>query len=238
MSNKIVLISGKSAAGKSASFRNLPDPDGVIFLNCESNKDLPFPDKFRKFVVTDPFQVHGAFDNAENAPKIHTIIIDSMTFLMAMFESVHVLTATNKMAAWGEYAQFWKKLMQEKVANCNKNVIMTAHTMDLLNETEGVMDTLVKVKGSTMNEGIEAYFGTVVSAKKMAVKKLEKFQNEYLNITPEEKAIGVKYVYQTQLTKETVNERIRSSIGMWTQQETFIDNDAQILLDRLHSYYK
>jgi hypothetical protein len=238
MSNKIVLIAGKSASGKSASFRNLPDPDGVIFLNCESNKDLPFRDKFRKFVVTDPYQVHGAFDNAEKHKNIHTIIIDSMTFMMAMFESTKVLTAANTMKAWGDYAQFWKKLMQEKVALSTKNILMTAHTMDLLNENEGVMDTLVKVKGATMNEGIESYFSTVVSAKKMSLKKLEKFHNDYLNITPEEKAVGFKYVYQTQLTKETVNERIRSSMGMWTQQETFIDNDAQILLDRLHTYYK
>jgi len=27
-------------------------------------------------------------------------------------------------------------------------------------------------------------------------------------------------------------------MGMWTTAETFIDNDAQILLDRLHQYYQ
>lgn len=238
MSNKLVLIAGKSASGKSASLRNLPNPDGVVFLNCEAGKDLPFADKFRKLVVTDPYQVHDAFDNAENHENIHTIVVDSLTFLMAMYESTKVLTATNTMKAWGDYAQFWKTLMQEKVALSTKNVIMTGHTMDVLNESEGVMDTLVKVKGSTMNEGIEAYFSTVVAAKKMAVKKLAPFQNDHLIITPEEEIDGFKYVYQTALTKDTVNERIRSSMDMWSRQETFIDNDAQILLDRLHAYYK
>jgi len=44
-------------------------------------------------------------------------------------------------------------------------------------------------------------------------------------------------VFQTQLTKETVGERIRSPMGMFTTEETFIDNDAQMLLDHLRVYY-
>ena len=237
MNKRLVLISGKSASGKSASLRNLRDPEGVLFLNCEAGKDLPMPAKFRKLTVTDPYQVWDAFDKAEQSEKIHTIVIDTFTFLMDMFESVHVLPATNTMQAWGQYAQFVKTLMQDKVANSTKNVIILAHTMDLLNEGEGVMETLVKVKGSTMNQGVEAFFSTVVSSKKMSLKKLEKYKNDHLIITPEEEAVGFKYVFQTLLTKETVNERIRSPMGLWSRDETFIDNDAQFLLDQLDEYY-
>lgn len=238
MNKRLVLISGKSASGKSASLRNLRDPEGVLFLNCEAGKDLPMPAKFRKMTVTDPYQVFGAFDKAEQSDKIHTIVIDTFTFLMDMFESVHVLSATNTMKAWGEYAQFVKTLMQDKVANSSKNVLILAHTMDLLNESEGIMETLVKVKGSTMNQGVEAFFSTVVACKKMPLKKLENYQNKHLNITPEEEAVGFKYVFQTLLTKETVNERIRSPMGLWSRDETFIDNDAQFLLDQLDQYYQ
>ena len=238
MNKRLVLISGKSASGKSASLRNLRDPEGVLFLNCEAGKDLPMPAKFRKLTVTDPYQVWDAFDKAEQSEKIHTIVIDTFTFLMDMFESVHVLPATNTMQAWGQYAQFVKTLMQDKVANSTKNVIVLAHTMDILNEQEGVMETLVKVKGSTMNQGVEAFFSTVVSSKKMPLKKLEKYENDHLIITPEEEAVGFKYVFQTLLTKETVNERIRSPMGLWSRNETFIDNDAQFLLDQLNEYYK
>jgi len=237
MNKRLVLIAGKSASGKSASLRNLRDPEGVLFLNCEAGKDLPMPAKFRKLTVTDPYQVWDAFDKAEQSEKIHTLIIDTFTFLMDMFESVHVLPSTNTMAAWGQYAQFVKTLMQDKVANSTKNVIVLAHTMDILNETEGVMETLVKVKGSTMNQGVEAFFSTVVSCKKLTLKKLEKYKNPHLVITPEEEAVGFKYVFQTLLTKETVNERIRSPMGLWTREETFIDNDAQFLLDQLNQYY-
>ena len=114
---------------------------------------------------------------------------------------------------------------------------MTAHTSDVMNETEMTMDTLVKVKGSLMNQGIESFFSTVISAKKVPIKKLEGQDSKLLNITDEEKALGFKYVFQTKINKETVNERMRSSFGMWDNNETFIDNDMQLVLDRLHEYY-
>jgi hypothetical protein len=206
-------------------------------MNCDAGKDLPMPAKFRMMTVTDPYQIWDGFDKAENSDKIHTIVIDTITFMMAMFESVHVLEATNTMKAWGEYAQFWKKLMLNKVPNSTKNVIMLAHTMNELNESEGVMDTLVRVKGSIMNEGIESYFPVVVSTKKMSLRKLDAYKNDHLIITPEEEAVGFKYVFQTQLTKDTVNERIRAPMGLWKLNETFIDNDTQFLLDKLDKYY-
>lgn len=237
MNKRLVLIAGKSAAGKSASLRNIKDPEGVLFLNCEAGKDLPMPAKFRKLTVTDPYQVWDAFDKAEQSKKIHTIVVDTVTFLMDMFESVHVINSSNTMKAWGAYAQFFKTLMQDKVANSTKNVIMLAHTMDVLNESEGIMETLVKVKGSLMNQGIEAFFSTVIASKKMPLQKLDAYKNKHLIITPEEEAVGFKYVFQTMLTKDTVNERIRSPMGMWSQQETFIDNDAQFLIDQLNEYY-
>lgn len=237
VNQRSVLISGKSASGKSASLRNLKKPEGVLFMNCDAGKDLPMPAKFRMMTVTDPYQIWDGFDKAENSDKIHTIVIDTITFMMAMFESVHVLEATNTMKAWGEYAQFWKKLMLNKVPNSTKNVIMLAHTMNELNESEGVMDTLVRVKGSIMNEGIESYFPVVVSTKKMSLRKLDAYKNDHLIITPEEEAVGFKYVFQTQLTKDTVNERIRAPMGLWKLNETFIDNDTQFLLDKLDKYY-
>lgn len=236
--NQLVLIVGKSASGKSASLRNIKNHKGVMYLGCESGKKLPFPNKFRSLTVTAPTQVYKAFKEAETMPDVHTIIVDTMTFLMDMYETQKVIPAADGRKAWGDYAQFWKKLMQKYVAASTKNVIFTAHTMDVLNESDGVMETLVKIKGSLMNQGIEAYFCNVVACKKMPLTKLEAYKNEHLIITPEEKICGFKYVYQTKLTKETVNERIRGPLGMWDTNETYIDNDAQFLLDQLHSYYE
>ena len=99
------------------------------------------------------------------------------------------------------------------------------------------METMVKVKGSIMNQGVESYFSTVLSTKKVPLEVIEKYSNPFLEVTPEEEALGFKYVFQTKLTKETVNERIRSSLGMWKPEETFIDNNMQTVIDRLQQYY-
>jgi len=236
--NNIVLVSGKSASGKSVSLRNMKNPEGIMYLNCENNKALPFKSKFKEATVTDPMQIYGAFEQASGMPEIHTIIIDTMTYMMDMYETLHVLPSANTMRAWGEYAQFFKRLMSQYVALSDKNVIFLAHTLDVLNEAEMVNETLVKVKGSLMNQGIESYFSQVISSKKVALNKLEPYKSKLLNITEEEEHVGVKYVFQTRLTKETVNERIRSPLGMWDIPETLIDNDIQLVLNRIHEYYK
>lgn len=232
----LVLISGKSATGKSASLANLKNPEGVMYLNCENNKKLPFRAKFLQLNVTDPFMVYQAFEEAEQMPDVHTIIVDTLTYLMDMYETQHVLTSSNTMKAWGEYAQFFKKLMTQYVAKSTKNVIFLAHTSDVMNDNDMINETLVKVKGSLMNQGIESYFSTVLSTKKVPLKAL-KDKNALLDITEEEEALGFKYVFQTRLTKETVNERMRSSMGMWDSTETYIDNSVQLVIDRLHEYY-
>jgi len=99
MNNNLVLISGKSATGKSTCLRNLPNPEGVAYLNCENNKALPYPSKFQQVNITDPVKIFNAFAQAEAAPSIHTIVIDSLTYLMDMYESNYVNTATNTMKA-------------------------------------------------------------------------------------------------------------------------------------------
>lgn len=239
INDNLVLIAGSSAAGKSAALRNLANQPGVVYLNCEAGKKLPFPNKFQKFTITDPYQVLEAFDAiaAGKLGKVHTVIIDSLTFLLDMFESVHVLKSPNTMQAWGAFAQFFKELMQDKVAKADFNVVFTAHTMTQLNENDMVLETKVPVKGSLKNNGIEAYFSCVVAAKKVSLKKLEGYASDLLDISEEEQALGFKYVFQTKLTKDTVNERIRSPMGLFKTSETFMDNDVQKLLTHLHAYY-
>lgn len=237
MNNNLILVSGKSATGKSMCLRNLKDPEGVMYLCTENNKALPFPSKFKTANIVNPMQVYQAFEKAEAMEDIHTVVIDSLTYLMDQYESQFVLTAANTMKAWSDYAQYFKKLMQEYVAKSSKNVIFTAHTSDIMNDSEMIMETMVKVKGSLMNNGIESYFTTVLSTKKMTLKKLDGYESDLLNIDDEEELLGFKYVFQTKLTKDTVNERIRAPLGMWTTKESYVDNDIQQVLDRIHSYY-
>ena len=106
--NHLVLVSGKSSSGKSASLLDMDTPEGVMYLNCENGKKLPFKSKFRELTVTDPDQVYQAFGEAEKMKDVHTIVIDSLTYLMDMYESTKVLNSTNTMQAWGQYAQYMK----------------------------------------------------------------------------------------------------------------------------------
>ena len=65
--------------------------------------------------------------------------------------------------------------MQQHVAKSTKNVIVLAHTSDVMTEVgvEVVAETMVKVKGSLMNQGIESYFSSVISTKKIDLKNLK-----------------------------------------------------------------
>ena len=233
----LVLLGGKSATGKSASLMGLKNPEGVMYLNCESGKKLPFKSKFKQFTITDPLQVYEAFDAAETMPDVHTIVVDTLTYLLDMYESVYVIPSTNGMQAWGQFSQYFKVLMQDKVAKSTKRVVFLAHTADSLNESEMLMETKIPVKGSLKSNGIESYFSVVIGSKKVALKALKDYKSELLTITPEEEALGFKYVFQTKITKESVNERLRGPLGLFETKETFIDNNIQLVLDRLDEYY-
>lgn len=237
VNDHLVLVCGKSATGKSAALMGLPQNENTWYLNCESGKKLPFRAKFKQFTVVDPLQVIEAFDAAETKPEVTTIVIDSLTFLLDMYYSQYIHNNANGQKAWGEFSEYFKTLMQQKVAASSKNVIFTAHTADRLNEAEMAMETAVPVKGSLKGNGIESYFSCVIATKKLPIKALEPYKSSLLTITPEEEALGLKYVFQTRLTKDTVGERIRGPLGLWDTKETFIDNNISLVMDRLREYY-
>ena len=235
--DQLILIAGTSASGKSASLRNIKEQDKWLYLNTEAGKRLPFKNNFKCYRIDDPYQVFEAFDYATTHDEIKGVIVDSLTFLMDMFETKFVLTSANTMRGWSDYNQYFKQLMQDKVVKVNKPVIFTAHTLKTLNENTGEFEVAVPIKGALKGQGCEAYFSCVVAAKKVPLKELKDYQSNLLNIDPEEEAVGFKYVFQTKITRTTTGERIRSPMGLFSKEETYIDNDAQILLDHLNSFY-
>src|SRR5690606_15360468 len=112
------------------------------------------------------------------------------------------------------------------------------HTRDTVNESEMILETAVPVKGSLKNNGIESYFTVVIASKKVPLKNLKEYSSPLLTITPEEEALGFKYVFQTKLTKDTVGERLRGPLGLFSTKETYTDNNMQLILNRLHEYYE
>lgn len=236
--DQLILISGFSSTGKSASLRNIRNQPLWMYFGTEAGKRLPFKNKFDAYRITDPQQVLDGFDYAtNNAPECEGIVLDSMTFLMDMLETMYVINAANTQAAWGYFAQYFKQLMQSKVALFGKPVIVIAHVKEELDPASQSMKTKVPIKGSLKNNGVEAYFSTVVMAKRMTLKQLEGYASDLLTITDEERDLGYKHVFQTRLTKETTGETIRSPMGMFTKAQTYMDNDAQLLLDHVTKFY-
>lgn len=239
--DQLILIAGESGSGKSASLMKLRNQDRVLYLNCEAGKRLPFRNKFDAKVITDPYQVHEAFEYTMPGQPGHgaydVIIVDTLTFLMDMFESLYIIGAANTMAGWSQYQQFYKRLMQDLVAQSDKKVIILAHTREDLDEKAMEYKTSVPIKGALKNNGIEAYFSTVVATKKVALKDLAGIDPKLLTITPDDELVGYKHVFQTRLTAKTKGERIRSPIGMFEANQTYMDNDSQMLLDHLHEFY-
>lgn len=238
INDQLVLISGESGTGKSASLMNIPNQERWLYLNCEAGKRLPFRNKFDTHIITDPYNIPEAFDFAKGNKDYDGIIVDTLTFMMEMYESLYIVGSANGQAAWGNYAQFFKNLMQVHVASSDKSVIFLGHTRSDYDDKDMGYKTSVPVKGSLKNNGIEAYFSTVVSTKKVTLKDLENYKSDLLHITEQDEMLGYKHVFQTQLTKNTTGERIRSPMGLFTREQTYMDNDAALLLGHLNSYYK
>lgn len=240
-SPKSLLIAGESGSGKSFSLMNIKGPEGVLYLNCEGGKPLPFKNKFKRVTIEDPLEVFDILEKvkADSKGRYHTIIFDTVSFLMNRYESVHVINAQNTMKAWGDYGQYFPKLIYDYVAPLEQHTIMLGHLEGALNEETQRVEYKVPVKGALAKNGIEAYFTTVLYARKMAIKDIEKEAEEgpLLTITERDRALGYKHILQTRTTKQTVGDKIRSPWGLFKDEETYIDNDAQAVLDRLKAYY-
>ena len=238
LNDNLVLIGGVSGAGKSACLRNLRKPEGVLYLNCESGKKLPFRNKFISKTITDPYQIFEGFNWAETNPDVHTIVIDSVSFLMEMFVSVHVMGSADSRAQWQAYSEFFKELMQQYVAKSTKNVVMITHIVEDVDEEKGIRTETAVIQGGLAKKGIEAYFSLNITARAMPIKELDKHPSSHLVITEEERDVGYKHVFQVRKTKETTGSRIRGPMGLFPNSTVYTDNDAQMLLDVVHEFYK
>lgn len=245
-SPKSILICGETGHGKSVSLMPLADREDVLYFNCESGKPLPFKNKFQRVVVTDPVDIIDYLEelleiqeDPDREMPINIAVIDTVSFMMDLFEAVHVIGAADTQKAWGEYGQFFPYLMN-LTAKLDIFFIFLGHLDSYLDEEEGIMKHKVPVKGAMSKKGIESRFTTVLYVKKMKVKDIEKGVgegNSLLQITDKERAKGYKHVFLTDSDKNTIGGRIRTPMGMFADEELYIDNNALNVLARLDEYY-
>ena len=232
----IVLVMGKPNTGKSTSLMKLHNQDKMVYLNTDL-KELPFKDRFLKNIeVADAMNVLAYVQEIEQAAQVQGAVLDTLTFLMAMYERQYVTNSANTQKAWGDYGVFYRNFIHAIKAG-TKDYAILAHEESVLNEQSMQMESRVPIKGAVGKIGVEADFTTILSTKQMPIKKLEGYANDLLHITDEEREDGFKYVFCTRVTKETVGEKMRSAMGLWARNELYIDNDLDQVFKRLREYY-
>lgn len=232
----IVLICGEPNTGKSTSLMLLENQDKMAYLNADL-KELPFRSKFKVNVeIADALDVLNYIDDIEDEPSVEGGVLDTITFLMSMYERQYVKTAKDTQKAWGNYGDFYRDLIH-RLKSGTKDYAILAHVDTQYNETKMAMDSKVPIKGAVGKIGIEADFTTILSTKQMPIKKLEGFENDLLHITDEEREDGFKYVFVTRVSKDNVGEKMRSAMGLWDRKELYIDNNLNQVFARLKQYY-
>ena len=251
-SNKLtILIEGNSGAGKTSSFANLPNQESVLFLNCEG-KELPYKHNFCHYQITDPYQVVSAMnkllkDEPFKHPKtgemvqIKAVVMDSFTFLMDMFEALYIRPAADTRAAWGEYGNYIRELMQNQVTKLHIPFVATTHVV-----TNDDMEAMEKVsraaiKGSVgKGNGLESFFTTVLYAKQMRLRDIEPYLEKatLLTLTEEEQFDEKKHVFVTRPAKQHSGDRIKSPRGMFGMNDLYVDNDVNLLINHINNFYK
>lgn len=243
-----VLVAGVSASGKSMSLQNLSkdNPKAVAYISCEAGKSTPFPNNFLTMKddkgnvkgISHPEEVVQFFKAVEQMDTIEYCVLDGFNYLCEMFESVVIKNMSNTMQGWALYGDFIRNFMQQVVGTSKKKWIIIAHNNVELTP-QGDYRYYVPVKGSVAKIGLESYFNVVVYAQRMKIDKLKEldYNPELLHFTARDERLGFKHTFQVQPTKDVAEGRIRDLAGMWAENEIFIDNDAQLLMDHLSDYY-
>jgi len=236
MSNKhVVLIMGKPNTGKTTSLMTIKNQEKYVYLNTDL-KDCSFKNKFYTFNIDDPKDILAYIEQIESNSDIDGVILDTITFLMDNFEQQYIIPSSNTQKAWQEYSTFYKKVIH-LIQKGSKDYAVLAHAKDVMNESEMILENKVPVKGSVGATGVEANFTTILGSRTLSIKEALKWENELLTISNEEKEDGVKYVFQTRIDKDTLGHKYRSQMGLWAREEKYINNDLQLVFDRLHQYY-
>ena len=234
--NLIVAVVGLAGNGKSTSLEHIPNQEDWLYLNCETNKPLPFPHKFKEKVITNPNQLLTLIKAGASNDKCKGIIIDTFTSALDMQEMHAKKTATDKYQVWDKYRDFILDIFQQGVANCNKPIVFLCH-VEMTKDIKGRSKLAISVKGSSANRGIENYFTNIVFADYVDLEDLEEYENPYLTITEDEKLDEGKYVFQTRKTATGVGLNIRQTRDLWARNETYIDNNIMHVINKLKAKY-
>jgi hypothetical protein len=233
---RIVLIVGEQRTGKSRSLKTIKHPERVAYANCDC-KDLSFKDKFAYHEeFTDPSDLPNYIDAMEAEEDIDTIVIDTITYLMRSFKINYIDDAIDSRAGWGNMQKYYNKLMLQIKAS-SMNVIILGHVFPYIDEESGEVQSKMDFQGSIARSPV-GDFTTVLETKSLNInKKLLKMENDTFNFSDRDTMDGIKYCFITRRTKAYPYTLARSAEDLWEDDQLLINNDLQIVLDKLEDYY-
>lgn len=232
----VFLVMGTPASGKTFSLMFLKDQDRVVYLNTDL-KEVTFPHGFKlELQVPSPYDVLPYIDQIEENDDVDVVVLDTLTYLFMMFENQIIKTAEDTREAWGSYADFYQTLMN-KIKAGTKSYIILAHEGEKYDKKNMVNDVSVPLKGATGRLGCEGDYTNILQARTITIGEAKENPNSLLTLSEEEINDGIKHVFVTRKTGDTVGHKIRSSWKLWNRDELYIDNNCQNVLDRLQEYY-
>ena len=222
----VCLILGKSGTGKSTSIKNLNPKETVVFNVLK--KRLPFKGSTAVFNTEnknmyniDSHDVITSYLKSidKNAPHIKNIIIDDATYIMRK--------------------EYFKTAKQ---TGYNKFVDMAAHFQDIISTAENMRDT-INIFIIMHCEEITSD-NTIVGYKPSTVGKLIDSSYNPVEVVPmvlfsdikyDEKGVATYGFYTHRFMNGNIEIPAKSPADMF--EEDFIENDLQVIVNKINEYY-
>lgn len=224
MAEKIFLL-GNSGTGKSTSLRNLDEKETFI-IQCV-NKKLPFQGwktKYTDISIENPSGNKVVSKDYSNIAKrlkyidvkrkeIKTVIIDDSSYLLTNDFMTRIPQKTSGNAVFEKYNfiahNFYTLLELVDSLRDDLIVVFIAHT-----QTEEDGSRKFKTVGKLLDNMIVL--------------------EGLVTIVLESSIRDNKYVFQT--NKKAGNEPCKSPLGMFEEDELFIDNDLNVVLKKIRNF--
>jgi archaellum biogenesis ATPase FlaH len=214
----LFLLIGKSGTGKTSSLRNLP-LEKTALINAEAKSMLPFKGAKKlkhHWVLKDITKFMSGLDVLIKKDDIEYIVIDSLSFLMSMYETQIITKAPNTMKAWGDYAIFYREMIH-KLKTCKKHVVITSHPTEVQDESTMLINQCAMVKGS-LKGMVEADFNVVV----------------YTYNSANEDGL-IEYKFLVKKTKNTIGWSVKSPLGMF-ENDILETNDVMEVFKAIQDF--
>lgn len=224
MAEKIFIL-GNSGTGKSTSLRNL-NPEETFIIQC-LNKKLPFKgwkSKYKNLTKEEP-------NGNKTFSKDYTTITKQLKYISEKRNEIKTVILDDSSYLLTE--DFMSRITQKASGNSafEKYNIIANNFYTLLNLIDELREDLVIVfiaHTQTDDDGTRHFKTVGKLLDNMIV--LEGLVTIILESTIKEK----HYMFQT--NKKDGNEPCKSPMGMFEEDELFIENDLQIVIEKIRNF--